>query len=199
MKRFLLGVLVASVLWLGLLYAQSAGVIEIFGAGDSDRPAEIATAVDAGAEADSEPQKKKKKRRGKRKKSQGWTSSSGHDLGHGESGDELGGAGPHEISMGQAGGEQQLSPAQIDRGIDTVWNGIQRCLVLVPSDLPATGKVVLGMSIASSGVVTKVNLKGPKPIISGECGACIRRAVKRIRFPLFDGPEMVAHYPIVFD
>ena len=62
-----------------------------------------------------------------------------------------------------------------------------------------TGKVVLGMHIAPSGKVTKVGLRGPNPIVQGECGGCIRRAVKSIDYPSFDGPEMVAHYPIVFE
>ena len=63
----------------------------------------------------------------------------------------------------------------------------------------ATGKVVLGMHIAPSGRVTRVGLRGPNPIVQGECGGCIRRAVKSIQYPSFDGPEMVAHYPIVFE
>ena len=125
--------------------------------------------------------------------------SAAHDMGETTVGDDLGSTGNGELDMSSRGGENQLSAARIDRGIDSVFNGIQRCLVLVPSDMPASGKVVLGMHIASSGRVTKVNLKGPGAIIRGESGACIRRVVKTIDYPAFDGPDMIAHYPIVFD
>jgi hypothetical protein len=200
-KWFLLGFLVASVLWLGLLYAQSAGMLEIFGADDEEEVVARADAGDAGVGAVEEPEKKKRrhKRRGKRGKGKAWPASPSYETGEGISGDDLGGPGSQELAMGEAGGQEQLSAAEIDRGIDTVFNGIERCLVLVPSGAPATGKVVLGMHIAASGRVTKVNLKGPKPIVQGESGGCIRRAVKSIRYPAFDGPDMVAHYPIVFE
>ncbi len=101
--------------------------------------------------------------------------------------------------MGNAAEEDQLSSAEIDRGIDRVFKGIQRCLVLAPGDAPTTGKVVFGMHIASSGKVTKVNLKGPNVMIRGDVGACFRRTAKSIKYRSFDGPDMVAHYPIVFD
>ena len=55
------------------------------------------------------------------------------------------------------------------------------------------------MHIASSGKVTKVNLKGPNVMIRGETGQCFRRTVKSVRYRSFDGPDMIAHYPIVFE
>ena len=200
MKQFLLGVLVASVVWVGVLFAQSAGVIDILGAGDDEVVAVdagvIETAVAAEPSGDEKKKKKRKQRRGGKKKRPGGAA---YAAGDGRVGDEIGGPGSQELSMGEVGGQEQLSAAEIDRGIDRVWNGIQRCLVLVPSDLPATGKVVLGMHIAPDGRVTRVGLRGPNPIVQGESGGCIRRAVKSIRYPSFDGPEMVAHYPIVFE
>jgi hypothetical protein len=199
MKQFLLGVLVASVVWVVVLYAQSTGWIEFFG---EDEP--VVVVADAGVmetaaapAPDGDGSKKRKQRRGGTKKRR--PGGAAYAAGEGEVGDNIGGAGAQELAMGEAGGQQQLSPAQIDRGIDTVWNGIQRCLVLVPSDLPATGKIVVGMHIAPSGRVTKVGLRGPNPIVQGACGGCIRRAVESIQYPSFDGPEMVAHYPIVFE
>jgi len=198
MKQFLLGLLVASVVWVGVLYAQSAGVLDIFGADNADEivvdAGVVETAVIEETEGD-EKRKQRKRRRGGKKKRGGAAYASGG----GVAGDEIGETGGQELSMGEAGGQEQLAPAQIDKGIDRVWNGIQRCLVLVPSDLPATGKVVLGMHIAPSGRVTRVGLRGPNPIVQGESGGCIRRAVKSIQYPSFDGPEMVAHYPIVFE
>jgi len=200
MKQFLLGVLVASLVWVGVLYAQSAGVFEIFGAGEGEEvvvdAGVVETAVVEQSEGDGAKQKKRKMRRGGKKRRPGGAA---YAAGEGEVGDAIGGPGSHELSMGESGGQEQLSPAQIDKGIDRVWNGIQRCLVLVPSDLPATGRVVLGMHIAPGGRVTRVGLRGPNPIVQGESGACIRRAVKSIQYPSFDGPEMVAHYPIVFE
>lgn len=201
MRQFLLGVLVASVVWVGVLLAQAAGVIDILSEGDDEDEVAldagvVETAVVEESEGDERRNKRGRRRRpGKRPKPGGAAYASGD----GVAGDEIGGPASQELSMGEAGGQEQLSAAQIDRGIDRVWNGIQRCLVLVPDDLPATGKVVLGMRIAPSGRVTRVGLKGPNPIVQGEPGACIRRAVKSIEYPSFDGPEMVAHYPIVFE
>jgi hypothetical protein len=200
-KWFLLGFLAASVLWLGLVYAQSVGVIEIFGADEDGAVVARASAGDAGVEAAEEPKKKKgkRRRRGRRGEGKVWPAGPSYDTSEGVAGDDLGGPGASDLAMGEAGGQEQLTAAEIDRGIDTVFNGVERCLVLVPAGAPATGKVVLGMHIASSGKVTRVSLKGPKPIVQGESGGCIRRAVKSIRYPAFDGPDMVAHYPIVFE
>lgn len=200
MRQFLLGVLVASVAWAGVLLAQAAGVIDILGAGGGEARIIVDAGVDSEiaeeVEGDEKGKRGGKRRRPGRKRKPGGAA---YAAGDGVAGDEIGGPGSQELSMDVAGGQEQLSPAQIDRGIDTVWNGIQRCLVLVPGDLPATGRVVLGMRIAPSGRVTRVGLKGPNPIVQGEPGACIRRAVKSIEYPSFDGPEMVAHYPIVFE
>jgi len=199
MKQFLAGIAVASAVWLALLWAEGTGAIDLFEDGGDELAADV---VDAGAPAiaagDEEPERRKGKRRRGPRKGRRRTPGPGYETGEGTSGDEVGGPGSREVSM-VAGGEAQLSPAQIDRGIDTVFGGIQRCLVLVPDDAPATGKVVLGLHIAPSGTVSKVGLRGPNPIVKGEAGACIRRKVKSIRFPAFDGPEMVAHYPIVFE
>ena len=202
MKQFIIGFVVASFLWLSALYAQSLGYIDFLGAGEESDTDRIADAPDAGVGGEdlqnNKGKKSKRKRRRFAKKRKSFRSAA-HDMGETTVGDDLGSTGNGELDMSSRGGEDQLSSAQIDRGIDSVFNGIQRCLVLVPSDMPASGKVVLGMHIASSGRVTKVNLKGPGAIIRGESGACIRRVVKSIEYPSFDGPDMIAHYPIVFD
>ena len=199
MRNFLLGALVASAIWAGIFAAQAAGIVDLFGSED----AEIEAAEDAGAPAaktvEEEPARKKRRGKWARKKRRPRKGSGGWEAGEGTSGDDLGGDGARDLDFGGSGGEARLSPAQIDRGIDQVFNGIQRCLVLVPPGAPATGKVVLGMRISPSGKVAAVNLKGPNDIIKGECGACIRRAVKSIDFPTFDGPEMTARYPITFE
>ena len=202
MKQFFIGFVVASFLWLGALYAQSAGYIDFFGAGEESDTDRIADVPDAGVDGEDPQGDKGKKSKRKKKHFAGKRKSfknAAHDMDETTVGDDLGSTGNGELDMGSSGAEEQLSSTRIDRGIDSVFNGIQRCLVLVPIDVPATGKVVLGMHIASSGRVTKVNLKGPGAIIRGESGTCIRRVVKSIEYPAFDGPDMIAHYPIIFD
>jgi hypothetical protein len=204
MKQFIAGILTASLIWAGVFIAQAKGVIDLFGEEEvSDQ------ALEPTAAASSPPLSKKAvKKRGKRRRPRrgGNRTASGnpmpantYDLSEGMAGDALDGPGGKSLSMGSAGGEDQLSPGEIDQGIDRVFKGIERCLLTLPPDAPATGKVVFGMNIASSGRVTKVNLRGPNVMIKGETGACFRRTVKSIRFRSFDGPDMVAHYPVVFD
>jgi hypothetical protein len=199
MRRFLLGFLAASVIWLGLLYAQSAGWLVLFGPDEPDAPATPALVAGAPPVAEAPAKAAKKPRRSKRKQGQPGATGAAHAVGEGSSGDDLGGAAAQELALQESGGQEQLSAAEIDAGIDRVWNGIQRCLVLIPPGLPATGNVVVGMRIAPSGEVTRANLKGPGPIVQGEAGGCIRRHVQSIRYRAFDGPEMLAHYPIVFE
>jgi hypothetical protein len=203
MKQFIGGVLSASVFWAGLMFAQSRGAIDLFGSGNEDDAVVdvVARDTDTALWGKEVAERKSRKRRwGKRRRgSRGAPMQAGrYDTSDGVAGDDLESPGAREVSMG-AGAEDQLSNAEIDRGIDSVFNGIQRCLLLLPPDAPAQGKVVFGMHIASSGQVTKVSLKGPNVMINGECGACFRRTVKSIRFRSFDGPDMIAHYPVVFD
>jgi hypothetical protein len=204
MKQFLLGFAVASALGVGALWAQSTGRLEIFEPVDEVGPDEPAAVLELAVGADKDDTdsrrgKRRKSRRGRRGNRVQSLAGPGYETGDGVSGDDLGGPGARELSMGNAGGEEQLSEAEIDRGIDRVFNGIERCLVLVPAGAPATGKVVVGMHIAPNGQVMGVNLKGPNTIVSGEAGACIRRIVNSIRYPSFDGPDMLANYPIVFE
>ncbi|MDJ0762453.1 MAG: hypothetical protein QNJ97_05635 [Myxococcota bacterium] len=201
MKQFAAGIVVASVFWLCALYAQSTGIFTLFDSQVVNIPEEQLTSDDSASTLEGDVKKKrrgrhKRRRRPRRALSDGQRS---WETGSGLQGDNLGAPGSRDLEMGRAGGEAQLTEGEIDRGIDRVFGGIERCLVLVPSDAPAKGKVVVGMRIASSGQVTRVNLQGPKVIISGEAGACIRRTVKSIRYPAFDGPDMVAHYPITFE
>lgn len=204
MKQFLGGMAAASVLWVSILIAQATGKIDLLGwvglEEDEEVPVEDATAVEAAPdESDRKtPRRRKGKRRIRRKPGSPMPEET-YDLSEGVAGDALGTPGAKELTMGSAGGEDQLSAKEIDQGIDRVFRGIERCLVLAPPGAPTTGKLTVGMSIASNGAVTKVNLKGPGVMITGEVGACFRRIVKTIRYRSFDGPSMVVHYPIVFD
>lgn len=203
MKGFFFGFLVASLLGVAALYAQSRGLIAPFPE-EADTQGALSTdeGTDGEVAAAEEKRSKRRKRPGQRRgKAQARpfpAGGAGYDTSQVTVGDDLNGRAPRELTMG-AGAEEQLTNAEIDQGIDRVFRGIQRCLILVPSDAPATGRVTLGMHIAPSGNVTKVNLSGPATIVQGESGACIRKAVRSIRYPSFDGPDMVVHYPIVFE
>ena len=202
MKQFLAGIVTASLIWGGLFWAQKAEYIDLLGvnAPTEDVAPEASEATLASEEV--KTPKESKRRRGKRRSRRSYDGpgpGNHYDTTEGVSGDQLDGPGGKELSMAGAGGEDQLSSQEIDQGIDRVFKGIERCLLTLPPDAPAAGRVVFGMNIASSGKVTKVNLKGPKHMISGDTGACFQRTVKSIRFRSFDGPDMVAHYPVTFD
>jgi hypothetical protein len=199
-SRFVLGFVAASVIWGAALLAHSTGLFDFWAAAETGEVLGTDTDSDTAAELGESTKslKKRGKLRRQRRDSVRSPRGAGYDTGEGRSGDELGTSGARELSM-NAGGEEQLSSADIDAGIDRVFNGIQRCLILVQNEAPAVGKVVVGMKIAPSGTVTSVNLSGPNVIIKGDCGACIRRAVKSIRYRSFSGPEMIVQYPIVFD
>ena len=202
MKQFLAGIVTASLIWGGLFWAQKAGHIDLLGV---ETPPEetVDTVPEATLESEAvKPPREGKRRRGKRRSRRAFDGNGPgnyYDTAEGVSGDVLDGPGGKELSMAGAGGEDQLSSQEIDQGIDRVFKGIERCLLTLPPDAPASGKVVFGMNIASSGKVTKVRLKGPRHMITGETGACFQRTVKSIRFRGFDGPDMVAHYPVTFD
>jgi hypothetical protein len=204
MKQFIVGFVTACLLWVALLVAESAGVVDILDPRLEEPDAGVAPVSAAVDEDDSGDDKKKRRKRGRRigrrdAPRRGEPQAPEYDMSEGVAGDDLGSPGAREIGMGSGGVVDQLSPAEIDRGIDRVWSGLQRCLLALPPGVPNTGKIVLGMHIASSGRVTKVNLTGPNAMISGEAGACFRRTTKSVQYRSFDGPDMIARYPITFD
>jgi hypothetical protein len=73
---------------------------------------------------------------------------------------------------------------------------VRRCLVLMAGDDPVRGRVTFGLRIAPTGQVRAVQLQGPAAATTGEAGDCLRAAARALRFPSFDGPEMVARYPL---
>lgn len=135
---------------------------------------------------------KPRKRKWKKKRRRGLT-------GTATSGDRLGGPGVRDLNAAEAGGEEQLRGSEIESGFDSVFPQVRRCLMLVDSESPVQGKLVFGMRITGAGGVTKVNLKGPAAVTRTEAGACMRKAVKGIRFRTFDGPDMLVHYPLTLD
>jgi hypothetical protein len=204
MKFFLFGVFVSSFIWFGILYAQSRGMVTLFKMPEettvSEETVVAATDVDTETAKPEVVKKRMKKRRRPRQKANAPIQPDlGYEEGEGQTGDDLT-AGPRSISPGDAGGDEgQLSNAEIESAIDQRFNGIQRCLTLMPPDAPGIGRLVIGMNISGAGTVTRVNLRGPNAMIKGEPGACFRRIVSAMRFRRFNGPDMIVHYPIIFE
>ena len=179
MKQFLFGFLAASVLW-------GVGIF-VFHPDAFKQTEEVAAApvVEAPVEQVTKNSKTKRgKRRGMRRR--------GH-VGD----DDLGENGPRELNAGSAGGEAQLTNTQIESVFDANFSKIRRCLVLVEEDV--SGKIVFGLRIDPTGRVSRANLRGPSAVTKGEAGSCMRMASKKMKFPAFDGPPMVAHYPITLE
>lgn len=189
MARFLAGFCFASLLWGGLLYAHTEGMITISALSPSE-PEVLAATEEQAAEAPAKGKQRKRKWRKKRRRDLTGTATSG---------DRLGGPGVRDLNAAESGGEEQLRGGEVEAGFDSVFPQVRRCLMLVDSDSPVRGKLVFGMRINGTGGVTKVNLKGPAAVTRTEAGACMRKAVKGIQFRSFDGPDMLVHYPLTLD
>ncbi|HKU38061.1 MAG TPA: hypothetical protein VJR89_07940 [Polyangiales bacterium] len=116
-----------------------------------------------------------------------------------QTGDDLGEDNARNVDMHSGGGEEQLRGTEIEKGFDSVFPQVRRCLVLAASDEPARGKLTFGLRIAGTGKVSAVNLSGPSSVAQGEAGACLRKAASSIQFRSFNGPDMVVHYPLTLD
>ena len=103
------------------------------------------------------------------------------------------------LDMGAAGGEQQLSGAQIEAAFDGGMGRIRRCLVLMAGEDAVTGRLTFGLRVAGDGQVRAVSLSGPRAATTGDAGECLRGAARALRFPTFDGPEMVVRYPLTLE
>lgn len=202
MGRFVVGFLLASLLWGGVFVAREEGLLDEFF--EPDEPLVVAEAPegadesDESGEAEPEPRRRRRGRRGRRRGMGASMAAADDDYPRGDSttGDDLGENDPREISAGASGGEAQLSSSQIESVFDASFNRIQRCLVLVPAGAPLGGRLTFGLRIAGSGRVTRVNLRGPSAVTQGEAGSCLRTAARALSFPSFDGPEMLVHYPV---
>ncbi|MCB9591527.1 MAG: hypothetical protein H6719_02235 [Sandaracinaceae bacterium] len=196
MSRFWAGFSVASLVWV------AAGAYLYFGLGFAP-PVEEPLVVDSEpeeVEVEPEAPPTKAPRRRRRRRGAAAASRRGETpTGNATTGDDLGEDEMRTVDMGGSGGEQQLSGAQVDAGFDTVMGGIRRCLVLIPGDADVHGRVTFGLRIAGSGQVTRVSLSGPRAATTGECGSCLQRTARSIRFPSFDGPEMVVRYPLTLE
>jgi hypothetical protein len=119
--------------------------------------------------------------------------------GDSQTGDDLGENDARNLNVGTAGGEEQLRGTEIEKGFDSVFGQVKRCLILAAGDEPAHGKVTFGLRISGEGKVTAVNLSGPSSVTQGDSGACLRKAASGMHFRTFNGPDMVVHYPLTLE
>jgi hypothetical protein len=180
------------VLWCGLIFAYSRGLIDI-----NLEPNAEAVPADAGVEevAANDKEPTKRKRRGGRRTGAG-ASKERRLTGNSTTGDDLGGPETRDLNAAQGGGEEQLLGSEIEKGFDSVFPQVKRCLMLAAGDEPVTGKIIFGLRIAGQGGVTRVNLQGPSAITQGEAGDCLRKAAQSIHYRSFNGPDMLVHYPL---
>jgi len=192
--RFVAGFATASLVWGIGAALYLGGVLEW--SGEAPEAQVAPDAPDAGERDETEPAGRRRRRRGRRQ-----ARSTGGNAPRGEAttGDDLGEDDPRSLDLGAAGGEAQLSRAQIQAGMDEGFGRIRRCLILAAGDEPVTGRLTFGLRIDSDGSVSRVNLSGPAAVTTGECGQCLRSAARSVRFASFDGPPMVARYPITLD
>ena len=179
MKQFLFGFLAASVLW-------GIGVVVLHP--DAFKQTEEVASEPIVEEPIEQVPTKTKRKRGKRRGMKGRGLVGDDDLGAND---------PRELNAGSVGGEAQLTSSQIESVFDANFSKVRRCLVLVEEDV--SGKIVFGLRIDPTGRVSRANLKGPSAVTKGEAGSCLRTASKSMKFPAFDGPPMVAHYPVTLE
>lgn len=172
------------------MFAYSRGIIDI-ALGPNAEP----SAPDAGVAEDvAKPsQRKRPKRKARRPKG---ARADRRFAGEATTGDDLGGPDTRDLDLAQGGGEEQLLGSEIERGFDSVFPQVRRCLMLAAGDEPVSGKLVFGLRISGQSGVTRVNLQGPAAITRSEAGDCLRKAARGIRFRTFDGPDMLVQYPL---
>lgn len=107
---------------------------------------------------------------------------------------------PQEIDM-EHGGERQLSNTVIESTMGKSFGSIRRCIMLAQSDreTPVRGRMKIGMRIRPTGEVGAVKVTPPGALASSDLGPCVRSVVGRIRFPRFDGRDMVVTYPVTLE
>jgi hypothetical protein len=186
--RFFTGFLFASLLWGGAAVVYFSGVFE------SQPEVAAAPPPDAGVEAEEErPRRRKRGSRRSRRRTKVVPT------GDAVTGDDLREDLPQEIDLGASGGDERLSSSQIDAAFGQAMGRVRRCVLLAPEEAEVRGRVTFGMRIRPNGQVSAVRLSGPAVLTTGEAGSCMRRAARAVRFPSFDGQEMVVRYPVTFE
>lgn len=189
-SRFLAGFVTASVVW-------GVGVwLYLEGAFEPDPPAVAAAPelADAGVAEMEGDAPRRRRRRGAR----GGAGGGPVPTGVATTGDDLGADDPRNLDMA-SGGEEQLPSAEIERAMDGAFGQIRRCLILAAGDDPVTGTLTFGLRIEPTGRISRVNLRGPAAVTTGEAGDCLRTAARRVQLRSFEGPPMIVHYPVTLD
>lgn len=200
MSKFLAGFATASVIWTGAVGALYFGL----GWGPPvEAELEVEEPIEVAAAAPDDPVSKRRGGRARRRSGSesgaGATGAGDVPRGEATTGDDLREGEMRTIDGEGTGGEQQLTGGQVDTAFDASMGRVRRCFMLAPGDEPVRGRLVFGLRIAGSGSVSAVNLAGPAAVTTGDCGDCLREAARSIRFPSFDGPEMVVRYPITLE
>jgi hypothetical protein len=81
------------------------------------------------------------------------------------------------------------------------FGSIRRCIMIAQADrdTPVRGRMSIGMRIRPTGEVGAVKVSPPGPLAQSDLGPCVRSVVGRIRFPRFDGRDMVVTYPVTLE
>ena len=192
MLRFLAGFAAASVLWGAFLFSYKQGWIDI--SLEPEAPPGDETNLADTPQDDTADKAKgtRRKRTPPAKRTRSASGPSGDTL----VGDDLRENEARNLNVGTGGGEEQLRGTEIEKGFDSVFGQVKRCLILAAGDEPARGKLVFGLRITGEGKVSAVNLSGPASVAQGESGACLRKAASGMKFRSFNGPDMVVHYPL---
>ncbi len=188
--RFVLGFVVASVLWLGAGAAMHLALGWGPPAIEEDLVEVEIAEVEVEDDAEETP---RRRRRGSR--TRGSAATRGDDVPTGEAtiGDDLREGEMRTIDGAGSGGEEQLSGAQVEHAFDGAMGRVRRCFLLTPGDEPVRGTLTFGLRIAGTGHVTAVNLSGPRALTAGEPGDCLREAARAIAFPSFDAGSLSDH------
>ncbi len=203
MSRFLSGFALASLVWGGL------GAYLVIEAGygpppeESDDVVEVAAADAPVEDSTGTARSRRPRRRGSRGASAA-TPDDGMSVARAPTGDAITG---DDLDLGDlrvidgagSGGEEQLTGAEIDHAFDGAMPRIRRCFILAAGDREITGTLTFGLRIGGDGHVHAANLSGPAVLTTGDCGECLRTTARGMQFPTFDGPEMVARYPVTLE
>lgn len=199
MGKFFLGFGAATALWLG------AGAVLVFGLrwGPPREEAPVEEALVTASEPEPTPEEPARRRRRPRRTGETMgdrlATTGEPTTGEATTGDDLREGEMRTIDGEGTGGEAQLSRAQIEAAFNGAMPRIRRCFLLATSEEPVSGRLTFGLRIRGTGEVSAVNLTGPAVVTTGECGDCLRSTARAIRFPSFDGPEMLARFPITLE
>lgn len=190
MSRFWLGFGSATVLY-------AAGGLVYVGVFSNEEPADPAWVAPAEADADAGPKEEPPRRRKLRSRGKERDTTSGTGGWAGAQDDDLGAGEAREVDMNA--GEEQLSNAEIESTMGGALGRLRRCLMLAAGEETVRGRLVFGLRIEPTGAVSRVNLRGPSEVTSGESGACLRDTARAVHFRSFDGPAMIVSYPITLE